>query len=1038
LGATAPSAVGTYKVKAIVDGTNNYDGCEVEKDFAITKAKATWSAPTFTGGVNGKYYMNQFGYSTSGLTATHAGQTVAGTFAFGAPQFAAGENASYIELTFTPADTANYETVAEKYYVTFVTVATNTTTGAVYGSIEAALAAAVSGNTVRVQPHDTELGSIYIMSNVEIKAGVTLILPYGVDGSGVNTFETSGKIDVPTATQNATGTPADETKCHVMVVLAAGKTMTNNGTLQIAGQLSGGAGASKYAGFTAGEHARLILDAGAELVNNGTIYAAGFIRELNKNNGSKVTINSGSTLWQPFTVRDFPGGSVTYAIYNTMGKSEPITAFSRFILMNVSPETHINYGGSVKVWALLYAGSQINQTVADMIGYGATNTTAVIALTDETYSKIISKYDVDTEVCDLDLYGGAKTNSMKLTVKVGFSVTVNTKDALFAVSHHYDVSLNRSEGQDTATFEMGQRFKIMTGAKFTVGEGVILNATDIIVYEKFEDIRSDAGTDPNHPMRYPNKPAAIFTVNGTLNVNNFGGKIYSTVEGAVIKIQTSASYTAYEIDTTSGSSLSAKVDSKNPITENAALVNGDSTTVSPSTATYYTFVGGVWKVPQIIFDSNGGTAIDPITITPTMSAYPELSAPTKDGFEFIGWHYNGVLVKQGDTLPTLSDNRLVAQWAESSSIIVVVYDNGTTTEEVKIANGVYPTVTNPIKEGYTFQYWAYNGERINAGDALKVEEGHTLTAVWKVNTHTIEGITTSEATVSGISKGQSVDFGTTVTFTVKFNKSDNKTVTVTDANGNKITTTNSGDTYSFTMPDSNVTISASSQECIVAGTLITLADGTQKKVEDLTVEDILLVFNHETGEYEAAGIIFIEDDGWKEYNVITLTFSDGTTTKLIYEHAYFDLTLNKYVYITEQNYTDFIGHEFAMQSANGFERVTMTDATLAVEYTGCYSLVTVYHLNYFVDGLFSIPGGITGLFNFFEYGDDLVYDAEKMQADIDEYGLYTYEDFEEYLPYELYAAFPAPYLKVAVGKGMITFEEILGYIDQFLVKNGLM
>ena len=49
-----------------------------------------------------------------------------------------------------------------------------------------------------------------------------------------------------------------------------------------------------------------------------------------------------------------------------------------------------------------------------------------------------------------------------------------------------------------------------------------------------------------------------------------------------------------------------------------------------------------------------------------------------------------------------------------------------------------------------------------------------------------------------------------------------------------------------------------------------------------------------------------------------------------------------------------------------------------------------------------------------------------------------YEDFEEYLPEELYEMFPAPYFKVAVGKGYITFEQILGYIDQFLVKNGLM
>jgi hypothetical protein len=217
--------------------------------------------------------------------------------------------------------------------------------------------------------------------------------------------------------------------------------------------------------------------------------------------------------------------------------------------------------------------------------------------------------------------------------------------------------------------------------------------------------------------------------------------------------------------------------------------------------------------------------------------------------------------------------------------------------------------------------------------------------------------------------------------------------------------------------------------------LITLADGTQKRGDQITLDDELLVFNHETGKYEAAGIIFIENDGMAEYNVIHLEFSDGTTTKLIYEHGYFDLTLNKYVYITEYNYADFVGHEFAILAGDSYESVTLTNAYVAKEYTGCYSLVTVYHLNYFVDGLFSMPGGITGLFNMFEFGEGLVYDESMMQADIEEYGLYTYEDFAEYLPYEVYAAFPAPQLKVSVGKGMITFEEILGYIEKYLVKN---
>lgn len=228
------------------------------------------------------------------------------------------------------------------------------------------------------------------------------------------------------------------------------------------------------------------------------------------------------------------------------------------------------------------------------------------------------------------------------------------------------------------------------------------------------------------------------------------------------------------------------------------------------------------------------------------------------------------------------------------------------------------------------------------------------------------------------------------------------------------------------------TATQTKKKCIAAGTLITLADGTQKAVENVTADDVLLVFNHFTGEYEPAHILFLERGEYGYYNVINLEFSDGTATKLIFEHALFDLTLNKYVYITEQNYSEFVGHEFALSAESGYNRVTLIKASLDEEYTAPYSITTVYHFNYFIDGLFSLPGAIDGLFNYFEYADNLQYDEEKMQADIEKYGLYTYEDFAEHFSYEIFEyCIPVKYLKVAVGKGMITYEELIELFNKY-------
>ena len=68
------------------------------------------------------------------------------------------------------------------------------------------------------------------------------------------------------------------------------------------------------------------------------------------------------------------------------------------------------------------------------------------------------------------------------------------------------------------------------------------------------------------------------------------------------------------------------------------------------------------------------------------------------------------------------------------------------------------------------------------------------------------------------------------------------------------------------------------------------------------------------------------------------------------------------------------------------------------------------------------------MFDYFEYDEDLKYNEEAMQRDIETYGLYTYEDFSEYISEEAFNSSPSVYLKVAVGKGMITYEQIIDII----------
>ena len=73
-----------------------------------------------------------------------------------------------------------------------------------------------------------------------------------------------------------------------------------------------------------------------------------------------------------------------------------------------------------------------------------------------------------------------------------------------------------------------------------------------------------------------------------------------------------------------------------------------------------------------------------------------------------------------------------------------------------------------------------------------------------------------------------------------------------------------------------------------------------------------------------------------------------------------------------------------------------------------------------------------GFYNWIEMGDTLTYDVEKFNADVEKYGLYTYEDFADYVTYEQFIAFNGAYLKIPVEKGLFTFDYILELIDLYL------
>ena len=63
----------------------------------------------------------------------------------------------------------------------------------------------------------------------------------------------------------------------------------------------------------------------------------------------------------------------------------------------------------------------------------------------------------------------------------------------------------------------------------------------------------------------------------------------------------------------------------------------------------------------------------------------------------------------------------------------------------------------------------------------------------------------------------------------------------------------------------------------------------------------------------------------------------------------------------------------------------------------------------------------------------MAYDPIAFAADVLLYGLYTYEEFSALVsvPEEIFDAFNGQYLKVSIGKGLITLADILALAERY-------
>ena len=132
--------------------------------------------------------------------------------------------------------------------------------------------------------------------------------------------------------------------------------------------------------------------------------------------------------------------------------------------------------------------------------------------------------------------------------------------------------------------------------------------------------------------------------------------------------------------------------------------------------------------------------------------------------------------------------------------------------------------------------------------------------------------------------------------------------------------------------------------CLVEGTLITMADGTHRAIEDIAHGELIRVWNFDLGEFGEAQPIWIkaaeETDMHNFY-----TFSDGTELRTVGHHVF-----NK----EAGAFTKFIEDTTPVGTTTFNEygqEVTLVSKERVVAPTRYYNVWTQYHLNLFANGI---------------------------------------------------------------------------------------
>lgn len=279
-------------------------------------------------------------------------------------------------------------------------------------------------------------------------------------------------------------------------------------------------------------------------------------------------------------------------------------------------------------------------------------------------------------------------------------------------------------------------------------------------------------------------------------------------------------------------------------------------------------------------------------------------------------------------------------------------------------------------------------------------------------------------------------FTTTLTVNQGYNNINNLTVTM---GGNTLTagtdytyTANSG-AFSITRLTGDVSITGAATGggvCLVEGTKVKLANGKEKNIEDITYEDLLLVWSYDEGRVVEEYPLWIEK-GKRTVEYYKITFSDSSTIGIFKDHAFFSSDENKFVNFKNKDSFHVGTHILKVTKDNKLKEVSVTKIEEVQEEKGYYFVASTRYYNIISDD-FITTDAYTDITNLYPFNDNITWTNNREVKVLD------YKYLQDVLPYYMYKGFRAGEVAVLLNSNKTSIESFRAYIKYLVLADYMM